>query len=127
MTKAPSRRPTLAVSAALLCFGVLVVGHLLFLSRANARQSCTNPDPHASGQKAVWAQDASVTVNINPDQFSSAERACVQRAFDNWTAANGSAGNASGVRFNVQPPSTMPVAVVDSQGNVTGGHERLSG
>lgn len=106
--------------AILLTLCCLLVLNFSPLASQTTAQSCTNPDPNQAGKKAAWAQGTTVTVNINSSQFSPTEQACLQRAFDNWNTANGTSGNGSGIRFNVQFSSTA-VATVDSQGNVSGG------
>jgi hypothetical protein len=63
-------------------------------------QSCTNPP--TLGQQATWAKNSSVTVNINPNQFSTAQRQAIQTAFTNWQ----NAGNSSGVTFTFTSNAT---------------------
>lgn len=80
----------------IVCFCVVMCSYSL---KRVAAQNCTNPP--TLGQQAAWAEGTQVNVNINPNQFSSAERQSLQTAFTNWQAANGATGNGSDVTFNI--------------------------
>ena len=74
---------------------------------------CTTPSPSVNGQNGSWPPNQDVQVNINPNDFNSAEIACLNQAFQNWNAKNGAAGNNSGVYFSVTM-STTAVATLNS-------------
>ena len=80
----------------IVCFYIVVCSYMF--SRV-AAQNCTNPP--TQGQQTAWAEGTQVNVNINPNQFSAAERQSLQTAFTNWQAANGATGNGSDVTFNI--------------------------
>ena len=75
----------------------LILISLAILNHVEA-QNCTNPP--AQGQQTAWAQNTPITVNINPNQFTSnTQSQALQEAFTNWQSANGVNGNASNVTF----------------------------
>ena len=78
---------------ALLIVVVLgVAAHLLALT-------CSGPSPDIVGAKAAWKLGA--IIKVTASNFPPALQPCVQKAFDNWNAANPSTnanGNASDVK-----------------------------
>jgi hypothetical protein len=71
-----------------------VAAHLLALT-------CTGPSPDIVGAKAAWKLGA--IIKVTASNFPPALQPCVQKAFDNWNAANPSTnanGNASDVKYS---------------------------
>ena len=73
-----------------------------------AQQTCTTPPPHQSSGASHWAPGSQVTVVFAQSaNFTQAQMAAMQQAFQNWNAANGPNGNNCGVTFTgftVGPP-----------------------
>ena len=74
---------------------------------------CSTPNPSVYGQNGSWPPNQDVEVNINANDFTSDEIACLNQAFQNWNANNGASGNNSGVYFRVTS-STTAVATLNS-------------
>ena len=93
----------------------LCVGAQGFLAWAQTTNQCpiTRNTPAFLGGHLSWRQNALVTVNINSNQFSTADLACMQTIFANYNLAAQSNGNSSGVLFEVRYTST-PIATTVS-------------
>jgi hypothetical protein len=101
--------------------------------------TCSGPSPSIVGAKQAWKFGA--TIAVTASNFPPALQPCVQKAFDNWNAANATTnadGNASGVRYNtvvfgspntsgqtnvyqITWSSTKPDGTAVNGGGVTGG------
>lgn len=74
---------------------------------------CATPSPSVNGQAGSWPPNQDVDVNLNANDFTPTEIACLNQAFQNWNAQNGAAGNNSGVYFRVTTTTTA-IATLDS-------------
>lgn len=76
----------------------LVFQPLGLRAQGSTCDSSNSPNP---SNALLWARNAQVTVNINSNQFSPAEFACLTTLFNSINAQSGSNGNNSGVSFTL--------------------------
>jgi hypothetical protein len=105
-------RPSLRVLIGVLMSLLAPYGTPVALGQTTNQCTSERNTPAFRGAAFAWPQNALVTVNINSDQFSPADRACLQSAFENWNLANEASGNSSGVRFQVTYTATPIAATV---------------
>lgn len=98
--------------------GLIVISIFLSTLNVNAQTTCDNTNSPSLTGRPVWSQNALVTVNINADQFSEQDLACIQAVFNTYNLqASASQGNFSGVYFSVTRTSTAVATIGTINGN----------
>jgi len=97
----------------LLILLLIAVGFSLRLDGGVGAQTENCVNPSIVEDRFAFPQNAQITVNVNSNQFTPTEFACLQTAFNNWNQANQT--NWSGVHFNVNYSSQILVTT-DSSG-----------
>jgi len=95
-----------------LCLCVASQGFFAWAQTSTNQCTTTRNTPAFLGSHLSWPQNAPVTVNINSNQFSTDDLACMQSIFANYNLAAQSSGNSSGVFFDVRYTSTPIAATV---------------
>ena len=89
--KALMRLSLVGVSICLGCSFGLLLNKTETNVEAQNPPPCATPSPSVFGQAGSWPPNQDVVVNLNPNDFTSAEINCLNQAFQNWNANNGAA------------------------------------
>jgi hypothetical protein len=112
-----------SVASSKCCIALIIVFAVLFQTLPLPVNAQTTP-PQGGCQECVtdsqhtWSQNANITVNLNANQFSEADRQCIQGLIDELNSQSSALGNASGVKFNLTRSTTSYVSLeIDANGD----------